>query len=54
MHSLLETVEIPLESHKNDETTLTIGNLNDLFMMVPDVDIDEEAENQNAENFVSG
>lgn len=48
MHSLLETVEVPLESHKNDETTLTIGDLNDLFMMVPDmdieVDVDDEAE----------
>lgn len=50
MHSLLETVEVPLESHKNDETTLTIGDLNDLFMMVPDmdieVDVDDEAESR--------
>ena len=50
MNLLLKTVEVPLESRNTDETTMTIGDLSDLFNMAPlVVDDDETIEDEEDE-----
>ena len=37
MHNLLQTVNVPLQCHDAEQTTLTIGDLNKLFEHMSDI-----------------
>jgi len=37
MHNLLQTVNMPLQCHDAEQTTMTIGDLNKLFEHMTDV-----------------